>query len=294
MPTFNFDDVPEPDDGLSGWHFDPDDPPETFSMAMLGRMTIGDIRRCNDPEWSPLNPDQQASFDVVHTQWSEKFSERIGSVVMPALSRVNPVRVPQNFFPKMPTAKEVLGFDTEKLLGIQVPRVLGPQFEAARTRLIADLDLTRGLTAPRTRSQHEEGTESQSYQQRGTEGTPVEELDAPPDVQQSADRDMNLTSNTLELRIGHEVHTVESIVALAETMRRQAELSARGWVFYVLVGMAATLGGVAAVASLDTWPQRFWVIVITAGIGLVALIAYFVVRGKQRSKLGEQPPANGN
>ncbi|WP_182523671.1 hypothetical protein [Nocardioides dongkuii] len=56
----------EPDDG---WRWDPTNPPEHFTPAMVRRMSIGTIQALQRPDNGILNETQQRSFDTAYEEW---------------------------------------------------------------------------------------------------------------------------------------------------------------------------------------------------------------------------------
>lgn len=71
------------------------------------------------------------------------------------------------------------------------------------------------------------------------------------------------------------------IAALAQVMTSQAQNSARGSVFYILVGMATTLGGISALVGLETATQTCVAVAMTLGVAFLAGISYFTIRWRQ-------------
>ena len=153
MTSINLDDLPDPDDGLRGWRFDPSNPPSTFTKAMIGRMSVADIKRLSDHETSPLDEAQQESFDAAKAEYFADFNERIRRATSSMMANIsaNIEHSMPSVMSKLPTTQELLGFDKKKLTQIKVPSVLAPQFDAARRDLLADLAATRALTSVKSR-----------------------------------------------------------------------------------------------------------------------------------------------
>lgn len=81
------------------------------------------------------------------------------------------------------------------------------------------------------------------------------------------------------------VANADHLVALqtiANVVTAQSDAAARGAIFYVVVGLATTLAGVASVVTMDTWCDRWWTIGITAGFGALAVLGYVAVLRRQR------------
>lgn len=75
-----------------------------------------------------------------------------------------------------------------------------------------------------------------------------------------------------------------TLQTIANVVTAQSQATARGVVFYVVVGLATTLGGVGSVVGMDEWSDRLWAIGMTLGLGLLAFMGYVAVRAQQKRR----------
>ena len=298
MTSINLDDLPDPDDGLRGWRFDPSNPPSTFTKAMIGRMSVADIKRLSDHETSPLDEAQQESFDAAKAEYFADFNERIRRATSSMMANIsaNIERSMPSVMSKLPTTQELLGFDKKKLTQIKVPSVLAPQFDAARRDLIADLAATRALTssplpqasqdtqqqaAPGEAQEPAYSDDSSRAAEQGPRRGHAGSQAAPP---VAMEKTMDTLNERLE-RIESDTEQLSMLAALAGIMTAQAQNSARGSVFYILVGVATTLGGISALVGLESATQRCVALAITLGVAVLAGTSYFIIRWWQKRDL---------
>lgn len=87
------------------------------------------------------------------------------------------------------------------------------------------------------------------------------------------------------------VNNADNLVALqtiANVVTAQSNAAARGAIFYVVVGLATTLAGVASVVAMDNWHDRWVTIGVTMAFGVLAVLGYVVVLWRQRRKAEQQ------
>ena len=258
------------------WRFDLNNLPPRFTKRMLGRMSIAQLRMCADPETSPLNESQQESFDAAYAELNREIRGHIGSavpkVVLPAAFNFDF----NALFPKINTA----AFLSSKVYeGLN--ESTRASFERMSSNLIRNLDAAQIITAtapglpspPPTRSDEPETSESGETPTTEPEVSGLSDV-TPDEVVKGIDESLD------------DIAQLSAVVQLLEEQRdvtrRQQETAARGFVFYVVVGLGSALSGIATVVGLGTWPQRFWALGLTALLAVVAVGAYVVVRGKQK------------
>lgn len=95
---------------------------------------------------------------------------------------------------------------------------------------------------------------------------------------------MDTLNERLE-RIESDTEQLSMLGALAGIMTAQAQNSARGSVFYILVGVATTLGGISALVGLESATQRCVALAITLGVAVLAGTSYFIIRWWQKRDL---------
>lgn len=96
--------------------------------------------------------------------------------------------------------------------------------------------------------------------------------------------DLTTSAADLEQQTSTEVEHLAVLESIREVLVGQERAAARGAFFYILIGLATTLAGVATLVTMSTWAERWWTIGITAAIGLVAWAAAAIVKARQKPK----------
>lgn len=88
--------------------------------------------------------------------------------------------------------------------------------------------------------------------------------------------------------VEHDAELVTLVTSMLELMRRQYLASTRGAFFAIIVSMSVIVAGVAPIVAAEDAGERWSIMLISAGLGAVALVAYVATRWVQNRK--DTPP----
>jgi hypothetical protein len=243
LVAVNLDDMSDPDD--DGWRFDPDNPPDEFTRRMLGRMNLGDLKRLSKPDNGILDEAQQASFDAAYAELMEDLSKRVQPLV-------------DSMLPK---------FDFSRMLAPE----LTANFERIQKSIASQVDMSKALGVRVTNPQVD-------YTFPKFEPVTIPKIEA---VRASPVAETTTADEFVE-QIDASSEHLGVLRTIADLLNSQSQSAARGAVFYVVVGLATTTAGIASFLSLSDSGDRWWTAGLTAGVAVLAFVAYVSVRWWQR------------
>lgn len=284
-------DLPEDPD----WRFDPDSPPNQFTRRMLGRMSLAHLRMCADHAASPLNEEQQSSFDEAYAEFNQELRERIESSVKSLAPRTDWKLESVDFSTLVPQIDYAF---TSNAAYDALSESTRASFERVRRNLAAHLDAAQSISGPATaagarpaqKHSPEDGGASigtnLAPEEGGAAGTTrseasltVEDI-TPDELAEKVDEEVDqfvLFKSLLDMQEQNNRLVQEQ----GEIARSQRDFAARGTVFYVVVGMGSVLSGIATVVGLDEGPKRVISVGLMLLVGLVALAAFYDMRQRQ-------------
>lgn len=280
----------EPED--PDWRFDPENPPDRFTLPMLRRMSIAHLRMCADRQRSPLNDEQQASFDGAYAALGREMATQIRSSLNVAVPKMN-VDWPRLDIDMSALVPQMnIDFPTSKIYE-SLDESTRASFERLSRNLALHLSTAQSI-GPRTPpSEPSERSEPAGGADGAEDGVDEKERAEPAESPRPETAEVpppgpiasELTPQQLIEEVNNDLNlltllsNIQSLLAKqAEVVRSQRDSVARGAVFYVVVGLGSALSGIAGLLSLDHPDEQRMAIGLTMAVALFAAGGYFLVR----------------
>lgn len=128
----------------------------------------------------------------------------------------------------------------------------------------------------------------QNLQDRLDVSNALEGSDAPEEAwkrtSEAYDTIVDLSTSAAEFveQTSTEVEHLAVLESIREVLVGQERAAARGAFFYILIGLATALAGVATLVTMNTWTERWLTVGITAVLGSVAWGAYQLEKARQK------------
>lgn len=100
---------------------------------------------------------------------------------------------------------------------------------------------------------------------------------APAPVISTTEDDAELEESTVgefEREVDRDAEMLAVLRSMATMMAEERLSATRGKFFAAIVSMAVIVAGVASVVAADDWTQRIWIIGISTGLAILAVVAY--------------------